>query len=74
MGTLKDVMMFATGTEAVPMTGFGETPELKFIPGTLPKASTRAFTMSLPLDCPSYGMFKERMDYTLLNAYGFGQP
>lgn len=70
--TLGELLMFATGLEAVPPAGMIPPPRLEFLSESpFPVANTCANTLKLPL-LDSYSVFKANMDFGIQNAPGFG--
>ena len=77
--TLGEVLTFATGCDDIPPLGFTPMPTLKFHEDVHPKANTCDTTLYLPLfpgvsGDVEYEIFKEKMDYGILNSPSFGLP
>uniref|UniRef100_A0A672GPK1 HECT domain-containing protein n=1 Tax=Salarias fasciatus TaxID=181472 RepID=A0A672GPK1_SALFA len=68
MNTPVNILVFATGLEKIPATGFTPQPELNFIhqemehSSRFPKANTCSLTLSIPVGL-SYEDFKANMDF-----------
>ena len=72
--TLKEVLIFFSGAESVPPTGFpDQPPSLCFIEGPLPTASTCALELGVPTVHKSYLEFKKAMIIGMMGHSGFGQ-
>ena len=71
--TLKEVLIFFSGAESVPPTGFPRQPSLCFIKGPLPTASTCALELRVPTVHKSYLEFKEAMIMGMMGHGGFGR-
>lgn len=72
--TLEDVMVFATGCDHIPISGFEKQPCLKFNhTATLPTASTCVPILFLPVQVDGVAGFSEQMRLALLGSFGFGQ-
>ena len=71
---LSDVLVFTTGASEMPPSGFDTTPEVAFTEGSLPRANTCSTTLYLPISHEDYNLFKESMDFGILNSPCFGQP
>ena len=75
--SLDKVLQFFTGSSKLPAAGFHTTPTINFTDDTcLPRASTCDLSITFPR---KYGFltfeeFKEKMDFCILNSYGFGMP
>lgn len=65
--------MFTTGASVPPPMGFETTPTIEFNDGNLPTANTCATTLHLPTIYKEYEVFKEKMDFSILNSPSFGQ-
>ena len=75
--TLETVFAFATGSDHEPPLGFENTPEIHFEMRTdrfLPYASTCGPTLYLPIALVDPDSFREKMDYAITCAHGFGNP
>ncbi|XP_070547148.1 G2/M phase-specific E3 ubiquitin-protein ligase-like isoform X1 [Ptychodera flava] len=75
--TLKDIVIFATGLDNIPPLGFSPCPTLAFqraegCDRTLPVANKCGNVLRIPV-VRSYELFKECMEYGILNSPGFGQ-
>ena len=69
--------MFATGSEYPPPVGYPGCPQIQFetdLKRTLPVASTCGPTLYLPLALTDIDVFKEKMDFAICCAHGFGAP
>ena len=69
------ILAFITGTTTVPPMGFDHGITIRFTSDkskTLPVASTCSLVLWFPTALVDYTMFKERMDFALLNTVGFG--
>ena len=72
--SLKDVMVFATGCDDVPILGFDRQPSLQFSCNDgLPTASTCGPTLRLPLKVEGAEQFTKNMRFALACSFGFGQ-
>ncbi|PIK51156.1 putative G2/M phase-specific E3 ubiquitin-protein ligase-like [Apostichopus japonicus] len=78
----RDILIFATGLDTVPAIGFQSSPQLQFLHDAeinegqisqFPKAHTCACILKLPIH-NSYELFKEKMEFGILSAAGFGEP
>ena len=72
--TLRDVMVFLTGSDCVPPLGFGDvTPSILFTDdAVLPTVSTCSLTLRFPRTFLSeFEQFKEKMDFVILGSQGF---
>ncbi|KAJ8049217.1 G2/M phase-specific E3 ubiquitin-protein ligase [Holothuria leucospilota] len=74
-------MVFATALEKIPPVGFNTSPSLEFlhdpeiderVRSPFPKANTCACILKLPIHT-SYESFKEKMEFGILSAAGFGR-
>lgn len=72
--TLQDVLVFVTGTDEPPPLGFESALVIEFTDGRFPTANTCGLKLRLPLQHAEYEMFKEAMDFAILNSPCFGQP
>ena len=72
--TLVDVLVFATGANEPPPMGFDSTLNLEFTMRKFPLANTCGLTLLLPLHHAACNLFKEAMDFVILNSPCFGQP
>ena len=75
---LKDLLIFITGSDAVPPGGFSKIIDIEFydqLPGTrrLPFASTCALQISLPRNVQTFDAMVDIMTQTILLCQGFGQ-
>ena len=71
--SIKDILAFATGADAVPPLGFLPTPTLEFDDSSkYPIGNTCGNVLKIPLEHSSYDEFKESMDYGIKNCAGFG--
>ena len=74
---LGSILSFATGSDHPPPLGFPNAPDIQFetdLSKTLPYASTCAPTLYLPLVLNEPDLFKEKMDFAICCAHGFGIP
>ena len=72
--TLEDVLVFATGANCVPPTGFGKKVAIDFDDTSLfPISSTCSLTMYLLTRLSTYDEFKAAMVEDLVSGAGFGQ-
>ena len=72
--SLKDILMFLTGTDEVPPCGFDVKPALKFTEyDRMPESITCTITLTLSLVHTNYEVFKAKMDFATPNGYGFGK-
>ena len=73
----KVLQFFFTGSSKLPAAGFHTTPTINFTDDPcLPRASTCDLSITFPR---KYGFltfeeFKEKMDFRILNSYGFRMP
>ena len=71
--SLGDILMFITGTDEPPPTGFTGVPTLEFTDADrLPEASTCSLSLTLSRAHSDYVTFKAKMDCAINNGYGFG--
>lgn len=77
--TLEDVLIFATGTNRIPPLGLLPSPNLSFLhkddedgQSKFPIANTCANQLKLPIH-PSYDLFKENVEFGILNSPNFGR-
>ncbi|XP_062600097.1 G2/M phase-specific E3 ubiquitin-protein ligase-like [Saccostrea cucullata] len=75
--TLEHLLIFATGTNRVPPLGLSPSPVLSFLHeeeggGKFPIANTCGNELKIPIH-PSFEMFKENMEFGILNAPNFGR-
>ena len=68
--SLGDILFFATGSTQVPPMGFDIQPSIEFPFEQLPRASTCANVLELPL-IDSYEDFKDTMCFAISNTVGF---
>lgn len=72
--SLKDILMFLTGSDEVPPCGFDVKPVLQFTEcNRMPESSTCSITLTLSLVHSDYEVFKDKMDFAIPNGYGFGR-
>ncbi|XP_077864045.1 G2/M phase-specific E3 ubiquitin-protein ligase-like, partial [Saccoglossus kowalevskii] len=75
---LKDIIVFATGLDDIPALGFSPSPTLEFNEGkedtnmVLQMTNTCYNILRIPL-VKSYKIFKDSMEFGLLNSAGFGR-
>ena len=74
--TLPEILIFATGSNEIPPLGFRPKPQIYFWDEARPRSNTCANILYLPLhlqkDDLSYDLFKEFMDFSILNSPTFG--
>lgn len=77
--TLEDVFIFATGTNSIPPLGLLPSPILSFLlkdeedgQSKFPIANTCANQLKLPIHS-SYDLFKENVEFGILNSPNFGR-
>ena len=72
-----DILMFATGADAIPPCGFDPSPTLEFLPSSpsamYPTANTCSNVLCILIIHDEYEKFKETIEFAMLNAVGFGQ-
>ena len=71
--SLKDVLIFATGSEDIPPMGFVNRPLIEFKDQQLPTASTCGPLLVLPLHVDNEKTFIEKMCFGIKDCCGFGQ-
>lgn len=72
---LGSILTFATGADHPPPLGFLGQPEISFETDTaksLPTACTCGPTLYLPLSLTDPDRFRDRMDFAIICAHGFG--
>ena len=78
--SFQNMLVFATGLNQIPVAGFDFSPRLEFIHepdvgeqecSKFPKAHTCTCVLRLPLHA-TYELFKEKMEFGILSAPGFG--
>ena len=69
--TLEDVMVFATGCDHTPISGFEKQPSSTIL--LLTTASTSGRILCLPAQVEGAAGFSEQMRVALLESFGFGQ-
>ena len=71
--TLKDVLVFFSGADAIPPLGFPREPSLVFIHNSLPlpTASTCALELRIPTVHTEYSTFKDAMITGVMGHGGF---
>ena len=75
--SLETIFTFATGADHEPPLGFENQPDIKFDVRKerfLPYASTCGPTLYLPITLTDPDFFREKMDYAITGAHGFGNP
>ena len=75
--SIPDILNFISGASRVPAAGFDKTPSVYFTEDyCLPKASTcdLSITFSRSFGLLSSEQFKEKMDISISNCFGFGTP
>ena len=73
--SLPDILQFLTGANKLPATGLDKTPTIKFTDEScFPVASSCALsiTFSRAWGSLQYDAFVEKMNYAILNSWGFG--
>lgn len=73
--SLKDILIFVTGADVIPGTGFHKRIEINFIHDdyiSFSKADTCSLELHLPTCHSSYDKFKENMDFGIGNCNDFG--
>ena len=66
--------MFITGADQPPPTGFHRLPRMKFVDGQrFPEASTCALSLTISREYTEYSDFKDKLDFSIMNGYGFGK-
>ncbi|KAF5282381.1 hypothetical protein FQR65_LT14317 [Abscondita terminalis] len=73
--SLEDILIFATGADAIPSLGFGKKLEIHFLHDTnmkYPKANTCGLELHLPTCYTNYEDFKNNMDFGIGNSKEFG--
>ena len=71
--SLGDILMFITGSDEPPPTGFNGVLTLEFTDADrLPEASTCSLSLTLSRVHCDYVTFKAKMDCAISNGYGFG--
>ena len=70
------LLAFITGANMIPPAGFAQQPtnDFDYRESSLPSASTFAPTLHLPIGLSDPDEFKQTLDFTLCNCYGFGLP
>lgn len=72
--TLEDILVFATGCDEIPITGFDRQPTLEFsTTNTFPTASTCVPTLRIPLNLQGSEEFSANMRMAIFGSFGFGQ-
>ena len=72
--TFKDILVFSTGSDAVPAVGFQPQPSVSFAAddSKYPRGKTCGNELELPVINKTYSDFKENMEFGILNSSGFG--
>ena len=71
--TLKEIMIFFSGTDKIPLTGFTPRPSITFDQeNPYPTTSTCAFSLVLPSQYRDYATFKDKVTFGVKNHGGFG--
>lgn len=66
--------MFITGTDQPPPCGFCKIPRMKFVEEErFPESSTCSLSLTISRNYTDYPKFQDRMDFAILNGYGFGK-
>lgn len=74
---LRAVLVFVTGADHPPPMGFPNSPEILFETSknrSLPTACTCGPSLYLPLVLKDPDYFREKMDFAICCAHGFGNP
>ena len=72
--TLEDILVFATGCDEIPITGFDRQPTLEFSTTNIfPTVSTCVPTLRIPLNLQGYEEFSANMRMAIFGSFGFGQ-
>ena len=72
--TLKDILIFSTGCDEIPIAGFDTQPTLEFSPTDIfPTASTCDPTLRIPLNVKGSEMFSANMRMAIFGSFGFGR-
>ena len=75
--TVKDVLIFITGSSHIPPAGFTKKPTVVFnhdASRLLATASTCDLVLRLPVNCQDYQSFKSNMVLSIKGNDGFGGP
>ena len=72
--TLGDILVFSTGCDEIPITGFDKQPTLEFSPNDIfPTASTCDPTLRIPLNVQGSEVFSAYMHSAIFGSFGFGR-
>lgn len=75
--SIADILHFVSGATKLPATGFTTMPSIRFsdVDG-FPFSSTCDISITIPrsFGLLSYAEFKSRMDMSILDSFGFGNP
>ena len=69
----EDILVFFTGTDREPPTGFYPQPTMNFSDDDLATASTCGMRLVVPIKHSNYDQFKEKMILSLKGHDGFGK-
>ena len=70
---LEDILIFFTGTDREPPTGFYPQPTMSFSDEDSATASTCGMRLVVPIKHKGYEQFKEKMILSLKGHDGFGK-
>ena len=70
---LEDILVFFTGTDREPPTGFYPQPTMTFSNDDLATASTCGMRLVIPIKHNDYDQFKDKMILSLKGHDGFGK-
>ena len=73
--SLGNILQFFSGANKLPATGFDESPKIAFTSeNRIPSTSTCALKITFPrsLALLTYTEFEEKMDFCILDSFGFG--
>lgn len=72
--TLESILIFVTGSSAIPPLGFACTPTVAFYTeSTMPSANVCSLTLQLPVSHETYNSFREAMLMGILGNDGYGK-
>ena len=70
--TLEDILIFLTGSNAIPAMGLNPKPVIEFTEVSIsPMSSTCSNTLMLPLGIADSAHFKYNMGFGIINSPGF---
>lgn len=75
--SITDILHFVSGATKLPATGFTTMPSIHFSDvDAFPFSSTCDVSITIPrsFGLLSYAEFKSRMDMSILDSFGFGNP